>query len=167
MIETDRLILKKLDINDAQDMFKYMNDYETTKYLFRGSHKSIDDTIKYIENAKNSKDIDLLGVFLKENNKLIGHLAMLFEPVNDILWAFNKEYQGKGYAYEASKTFIKYIFEKYNLEVIDGHADIRNIPSIKLMEKLNMERTTISERIYPDERGSSKEIGFILKKCYV
>jgi len=47
-LETERLILRKFNINDAENMFKnWANDYDVTKYLTWSTHKNIDVT-KYV-----------------------------------------------------------------------------------------------------------------------
>ncbi|MFU0799653.1 MAG: GNAT family N-acetyltransferase [Xylanivirga thermophila] len=48
-IETKRLILRKIAISDAEDMFNnWASDNEVTKYVTWRAHKSIEDTRKII-----------------------------------------------------------------------------------------------------------------------
>lgn len=49
MIETQRFILRKFTIFDAEEMFKnWASDEDVTKYLSWDTHMSIDDTINYL-----------------------------------------------------------------------------------------------------------------------
>lgn len=51
-IETDRLILRKFKLSDAEDMFKnYTTHEKVTKYLTWKPHKSIDDTRQYLRDV--------------------------------------------------------------------------------------------------------------------
>lgn len=162
-LQTKRLVLKRIPIKDCNQMFIYMNDIETTKFLYNGNHKDISETIDFIGSSYIKNNIDLLGIYLKDTDILIGHIAMLFAPLNDLLWVQNKKYQGNGYLLEAGEVFIKYIFNRYNWDYIEAHADINNIKSIKLMENLKMTRCSISERIYPDDRKQSMEVDYQIR----
>lgn len=48
VLETERLILRKLDIPDAQDVFEYAKNPEVTKYMTWETHKSVEDSKGYI-----------------------------------------------------------------------------------------------------------------------
>ena len=49
-IETERLILRRFVIEDAEDMFNnWASDNEVTKYLSWPTHKSINETEDYIK----------------------------------------------------------------------------------------------------------------------
>ena len=61
-VETERLILRKITINDAEDMFNnWASDSEVTKYLTWKPHKTIEDTKEVIEFWLN--DIDDRDVY--------------------------------------------------------------------------------------------------------
>ena len=47
-LQTKRLVLKRIPIKDCNQMFIYMNDIETTKFLYNGNHKDISETIDFI-----------------------------------------------------------------------------------------------------------------------
>ena len=162
MIETKRLTLKKLSNENANSIYEYMSDYDTCKYLYHGKHNSLNDTFNFINSDNIS--IDLYGIFLKEDDSLIGHIGYLFEPIDELLWVLNKKYTNKGYAFEAANEYIKYLFKKYNFDIINGHADINNIGSIKLMERLGMTKYEITIREYPDDRLDTEEVGYYIKK---
>ena len=45
VLETERLLLKKLSLNDAEDIFEYANEEEVTKYVIWNRHNSVVDAI--------------------------------------------------------------------------------------------------------------------------
>lgn len=50
--ETQRLILRKKELRDAEEMFNnYCSKDKVTKYLSWDTHKTLDDTISYLKNA--------------------------------------------------------------------------------------------------------------------
>lgn len=62
-LETERLILRKLTLGDAENMFKnWASDDEVTKYLVWESHKNLEVTKEYLKNIvkeyENPKNFD-------------------------------------------------------------------------------------------------------------
>ena len=77
MIETERAILRKMNVADAKDMFEYSSNKEVTKYLSY-DHTSIEDAEKYMQNkvAKYAQgECMIWGVEYKENKKYIGAIS--------------------------------------------------------------------------------------------
>src|SRR6266487_1640266 len=84
-LETERLILRRFRLDDAQDVFDYASDPEVPKYVGWEQHKTIDDAIGFLNRIvptyedKKTK-IWTWGVVLKENGKLIGGCSIWGEP---------------------------------------------------------------------------------------
>jgi RimJ/RimL family protein N-acetyltransferase len=55
--------------------------------------------------------------------------------------------RGKGYAQEAVQLLVDYVFDGYPCERISAFADILNIASIKVLEKLGFQREGVLRRI--------------------
>src|SRR5437868_8103501 len=74
-LETERLILSKMTLDDAQDMFEYAQDPEVARYTTWSAHRSIEDTKEFLlltlEQYKSGK-IAAWGMVHKAENKLIG-----------------------------------------------------------------------------------------------
>ena len=74
-LETDRLILKKISVSDAEDMYSYASLNSVTRFLLWSPHLNIEDTRGYIEflNRQYKKGTYAdWGVFLKSEGRLIG-----------------------------------------------------------------------------------------------
>ena len=149
-LETKRLILRKFEYKDIDDLYEYGKDEEVTKYVRFDTYKSIEDAqdriddllVKYAQEEKYCWAIEE-----KESQKLIGSID-LFDVASgekEIGYLLNKGYWNKGYATEAAKEVIKYGFEKLNLNKIWGHCVTVNIGSSRVMEKIGMIYQGISE----------------------
>lgn len=73
--------------------------------------------------------------------KVIGHI--IFHEFNkpseyELGWIFNREFQGKGYAKEASLAIFEYGFNKLHLESIVAETVLDNKKSIVANESLGM-----------------------------
>ena len=142
IIETDRLILRELNTNDSVHFYNLNNDPEVLKYTGDAPFSSIADAEKFLTNYRDYQ-INGFGrwaVILKETNSFIGWNGLKLNEENliDIGFRFFKKEWGKGYATESAKAVIKYGFESLNLNEIIGRASKNNIPSIKVLERINM-----------------------------
>lgn len=104
----------------------------------------------YIDNIYSFYDFGLWGLFLKENNTLIGLCGIqLLERngVNDyeISYLIDPRFQGLSYGYEAVRAVILYGFKELNLERIVAYILPDNTSSIKTAEKAGMQLESIIE----------------------
>ena len=163
ILKTKRLILRDVTINDSKDIFEYMGDKENTKYMYFGSYKTIDEVKTFIENYLNNEELKAHMFVVELDNKVIGDVSIYDEDdYAELAWVFNKEYHNKGYAFEAVTRYIEFITNEYNYKYLLARADIRNNPSIKLMNKLNMRYILKEIREYPDGRPNSEEVEYRL-----
>ncbi|MED0854210.1 GNAT family N-acetyltransferase, partial [Bacillus pseudomycoides] len=72
---TKRLLLKKLDFHDLDDLFEVYSDLQTTTYVLREVHKNKDETRIFLENtietAKKGKSF-IWSIIFKDDQKVIG-----------------------------------------------------------------------------------------------
>jgi RimJ/RimL family protein N-acetyltransferase len=147
-LETERLILRPINRNDAESIFRYRSDSITNK--FQGwIPKNIEDVQDFIKNRVSST-INENGtwfqfvIILKTIGELIGDTGLhFFDKENkqvEIGCTISKKYQGNGFATEAMSEVMKYLFDTMNKHRIIASIDPRNINSIRLVEKLNFRK---------------------------
>src|SRR5579872_1325066 len=75
LLETSRLRLRKLAIEDAADIFAYASDPEVTRYLRFSEHKSMADSraflLRTLQSYRSGADL-LWGIELKSAGRIIG-----------------------------------------------------------------------------------------------
>lgn len=145
-LKSPRLILRALNLNDAEDVFAYAKNKTVSQYVFWDVHQTIKDSINYIKETINSyqKEQKLMwGIQLKDSNKIIGTCGfMAYYPITKCLeigYALNPKYWNQGYAKEALKTIIDYAFNHLDAIRIEGICVIENLASEKTMLSCNME----------------------------
>lgn len=145
IIETNRLLLRKLSLDDANDMYEYTSNEIVSRYVNWNPHKSIGDTKSYIHYVLQQyylKKIAPWGIQFKENNKLIGTIDFVtWDPVHrtaEIGYAISHLYWGKGLTPEAVQALIELGFTRMKLERIQARCIAENIASQRVMEKTNM-----------------------------
>jgi ribosomal-protein-alanine N-acetyltransferase len=142
IVETERLILRPVQLEDATDMYEYCSDDDVIKYLWFEKHDSVEYSQYIIEKLfLNRKDVGIpeaYAIVVKENNKMIGTIdvnQVHFNDVGVIGYVINKDYWGKGIVTEALETLILVLFNYcgfYRLE-INHSAD--NKGSGRVIEK--------------------------------
>lgn len=147
-INSKRLLLRAVKLEDAEAIFKYRSDAITNQ--FQGWIPStIEDVHNFIENRVSST-IDIVdtwyqfAIIKKDNYELIGDLGIHFldsdKKLVEIGCTLNKNEHGKGYATEALKETIDYLFNTLNKHRIVTSIDPENIKSIELVERLGFRK---------------------------
>lgn len=142
ILETDRLILRPITLEDAEDLFEYASDDENTKHTFP-THKSIEETEWVIANLFMSAPLGNFAIELKENNKMIGTCDLRVnegEKSAELAYAINKKYWGNGYAPEAAKKLLDLAFNDLKIERLWAKFSSQNPASGRVMEKIGMEK---------------------------
>ncbi|WP_137790216.1 GNAT family protein [Bacillus sp. E(2018)] len=144
-LETGRLLLRKLTLEDAQDMFLYGSDAEVSRYVTWDVHQTLEDTkdfIRFVKSKYGKGELAPWGIVLKETNKLIGTIDFVSWQINhktaEIGYVIAKNYWGQGIATEAGKEILNYGFKNMNLVRIQARCFIENGGSEGVMKKLGM-----------------------------
>jgi ribosomal-protein-alanine N-acetyltransferase len=161
-LETERLILRKLTLDDAQDMFEYAQDTEIARLglwdPFYVLQDSVNDINEALEGYASGKMITW-AMEHKEDQKMIGRLGFgQYQPADsraDVGYAMNRRYWGKGYATEAIRRVVRFGFEVMNLNRIGAVVLPENIASIRVLEKAGLKF-----------EGVRREFAFIGGKYY-
>lgn len=161
-LTTPRLLLRELQMSDAEEIFLLRSDPKVNEYVERPRATSIEDARNYIDRIKtnqNTREGIAWAITLKGEPKLIGVI---------VLWNFNKEldeaetgyellpiYQGKGIMQEGFLKVIGYVFNLLQLKNIAAYPMSANRPSVKLLEKCGFVETTSTEEGYLNYRLQS------------
>ncbi len=146
LIETERLILRNIDLKDRNTFLEYRNDPIVAKYQSwepNLSRKHISDFIKELQIRKIGEpgNWNQIVWILKKNMVHIGDCALKVQEDNmqaELGFTLSRNYQGKGYAFEATRALINYAFEELNLHRVFSITDCKNASAIKLLKNLGM-----------------------------
>jgi len=145
-IETERLILRRLKHEDAQEMFDgWCNDPEVTKYLTWGPHGNVDITkmlLKQWVPLYENGDYFNWGMELKGSGKLIGNISVVQvrEDIGEALigYCMNRTYWGNGYMPEALRAVEDFLFGVVGMNRVCATHDVNNPKSGRVMQKAGM-----------------------------
>ena len=144
-LETDRLILRKLMVNDYEDMYLYACRSDVTQYLTWKPHPDPFYTREYLEYIATKYSMGEFydwAVIDKSNQKMIGTCGFtkfdFHSNSAEIGYVLNPEYWGEGYATEAVNSVIEFGFERLGLVRIEARYMEGNTASRRVMEKAGM-----------------------------
>lgn len=142
ILQTERLILRRVVKEDVPEIFALRSDQEVMKYIPRPLLKTEEEAIAHItaidEKIDSNEGINW-AITQKGSPKLIGiigHYKLKPEHFrSEIGYMLLPEYQGKGIISEAIKEVVNYGFEVMKLHSIEAIIDPENISSEKVLKK--------------------------------
>ena len=144
-LKTERLILRKMLVSDAPDMFDYARRADTSRYLVWSPHESISHTkayLKFVNERYRAGDFYDWAVTLRDSGKMIGTCGFTridtTHHVGEIGYVINPDYHRQGLAAEAASAVIKFGFEELDLSRIEARFLRENEASLKVTKKLGM-----------------------------
>ncbi len=150
ILETNRLILRPLELSDAQVMFEMNKNPEVHKYLWQTPEKTIEESIEVIEYVQRqyaANNIGRYATILKETGEFIGWTGIKF--VNDLEENGNtnffdygyrlcEKFWNNGYATEASIFWLDYGLNKMKIDTINAYTHAQNGASNHVLQKVGM-----------------------------
>ena len=156
-IKTNRLTLVPLSMEHLQTAHAYSSDPVLTKYMMFLPVESIGETRKFIEDSQREWQKDVPGYYefaVLLDGVHIGSVSLYFDTAPDIGelgWLLRPEYQGHGYAAEATRAMIDWARDHLGIRHFIAHCDAGNLPSQGVMRRLGMTLT--------DDTGTRKNRG--------
>ncbi|MDR3644528.1 MAG: GNAT family N-acetyltransferase [Clostridia bacterium] len=145
VIETERLYLRELVIDDKKELERVLSDPESMKFSLNPfSEEKVESWISWnIENYRKYNH-GLWAVILKEGNIFIGDCGITMQNIGDetvpeIGFHIIKDYCNRGFATEAALACKEYAFDVLKYPKIFSYCTVRNIPSQKIAEKIGMQ----------------------------
>ena len=164
-LETERLLLRPVTLDDAEAMFEYSSDEENTRYTFL-PNKDLEETKNIIARLFMGRPLGNWGIELKESGKLIGSIDLhKLDPVLKkaaIGYVVHKNYWNQGLTTEALKEIIQLFFESLDMNMLVALHDVENPASGRVMEKAGMKFSHIDPYAALDEH----EEGRISQRAY-
>lgn len=152
ILETERLILRPLKMDDAQNAFdRWTSDDRVAKYMIWTTHQSIDETKEWLKFATETVTCDTKydwGIVEKESGYLFGSCGIYFKEnisLYEIGYGIMFDYWNKGYTTEAAAAIIKFAKDKLNVKQIYAQHHVDNPASGKVMMKNGFVPTGYSE----------------------
>ncbi len=145
-LETERLILRKMLVSDAGDVYDYSRRQEVTEFLSWTPHPDqgyTADYLRYLGQRYAVGDYFNWAVVEKKSGRVIGSCGFTrFDYANDageIGYVFNPDFCGQGYATEAVREVLRFGFVALKLHRIEAKYLRGNDRSAALLARIGMQ----------------------------
>ena len=145
-LETDRLILRKIKIEDAYLAYNnWCNSDIVDKYVLWKKHDNVETTLNIYSNwVEDYEDLKTYRwiVELKDNKEPIGTIDVSKKFISfgtcEIGYCYSDKYWNKGYGTEALSAVIKFLFEECDADLVNAEFMENNPASGRIMQKVGM-----------------------------
>ena len=142
-LETERLILRRFEESDAEDVFTYARDPDVGPIAGWPPHQSVEESLDVIRNVLNGPEA--YAICLKSDGRAIGAIELKLKGHTDFneredecelgYW-LGKPFWGQGIMPEAAREMLRHAFEDLGMrKVWCGYYD-GNTKSRRVQEKV-------------------------------
>ena len=145
-LETERLILRRFTLNDAQQAFdNWMSREKVTRYMTWQPYQNVDDVkgyIQYVIDGYEKSDHYDWVIEDKALGQVIGSISVIWTREDiaacEIGYCLGDRFWGKGIMPEALSEVIRFLFEEVGMNRIQATHDVNNPKSGRVMEKCGL-----------------------------
>jgi ribosomal-protein-alanine N-acetyltransferase len=157
ILETSRLILRRLEPEDLDSLWALYCDPEVSKYIPDAPHtyeEAREELEWHRRGHPKNPELGLWATIHKETGEFIGRCGLLSWTIDqreevEVAYLLARAYWGQGLGTEAAQGIVDYAFEKLQLPRLVCMIEPENYASIKVAEKIGM----VLEKEMQDEQG--------------
>ena len=160
IIETERLILRPITLEDAKACYSWNSDERVAKYMSYTICTDISQTVDWIKSTLDDESEWNWAFVLKEENKVIGTGSIGPNAQMKGYWGIgynlHYDYWHKGYCTEAMRAIIDFVHKELGVNKICAYHAVDNPRSGKVMEKCGLKFDHYGEYSKIDGRQTFK-----------
>jgi RimJ/RimL family protein N-acetyltransferase len=143
-IQTERLLLRSPRKSDAKKLFaRYGYDAQVCRYMSWVPHRTVDDTIAYLEKSIADEQAGTIAsrlVFARDSGQLLGAVGGQWQGHRiGFGYCFARDAWGQGYATEAASAFVAAAMKEPTIYYrVQAFCDLENRASARVLEKVGL-----------------------------
>ena len=145
-LETGRLILRPLTVDDADAVFVWAGDPEVNRYMSYPLHTDIETTRQWLQSVEQDSEPQAalenytFGFVRRSDGLLIcsGGIRRQEDDIWDFGYNLRRDCWGRGYATEAMRAIIDFARTRRGAKIFAAHHAVDNPASGRVMEKCGL-----------------------------
>lgn len=144
-LDTPRLQLRKVVLDDAHDMYRYANDPEVSRYVLWDVHRTLADSLSFVRGIIDKYEMGQVAEWCvqeKSTSRMIGTCGFVHMDGEhsraEIGYALGRRSWGQGYASEAVQAVVKLAFAQLKLNRLEARCMLANAASRRVLEKAGL-----------------------------
>ena len=167
MLETKRLILRELQPEDAEAIFRILSDEQVVRYydtLMTQLEQAQSVIARHRKRFENNEGIRW-GITLKGDMEVVGNCGFFIDSRNRcaiLSYVLERPYWNRGIMTEALEAIIPFGFDHYRLHRIEAHVALPNLASLRVLKKLGFqEEGLLGKRMYENRFHDEKVVALL------
>jgi len=147
LLLTERLVLRKVEPGDVEEIFFLRSDKRVMEYLVREPAQSFEEALAFIQklhDLEKKNEAVTWAIATHDNPRLIGTICFWnIQREHDraeIGYVLHPDFQGKGIMQEAMNKVLGYGFDTMKLHSVEANVTPENTPSVRLLERNKFNR---------------------------
>ncbi len=173
-LETERLLLRRLNMHDAKDIFEYSRDPEVARHVLWEAQRSIGDArayLRYMIRRYRQNEPASWGIELKSTGKIIGTIGFMWiqsdNAAAEVGYSLARSQWNRGIMTEALRAVLGYGFSTLRLNRIEAMHEVDNPASGAVMRKCGMlHEGTLREKLMNKGRYVDVELYAALRRGF-
>ncbi|MBQ4450948.1 MAG: GNAT family N-acetyltransferase [Clostridia bacterium] len=174
-LETESLLLRRMEMRDAQDMYEYSRDPLVAKHVLWDAHTSVSDTksyLRYMLRKYRAGEPSSWCIVEKSTGKVVGTIGyMWYQKDNsacEVGYSLARRCWNRGYMTQALNAVLDYTFRELGINRVEAQHETDNGASGAVMRKCGMTKEgTLRSRLYNKGRYVDVDLYSILRKEYM
>jgi RimJ/RimL family protein N-acetyltransferase len=141
MIETERLILRRLTAADIAEMVVIQSDPELIRFLGPVDTRTATEWLTEVDRNWTELGYGRLGIVERASGRLVGRSGIMFVEqfaAPELGWTLRRECWGRGYAIEAARACLRWSFGELGLTRTISLIERTNARSLSVARRLGM-----------------------------
>ena len=173
-LETPRLILRRLEMRDAPDLFDYSRDPQVAKHVLWDAQTSVSEArayVRYMLRRYRAGEPASWGIEEKETGRVVGTIGyMWYQRDNnacEVGYLLARRRWNLGYMTEALAEVLRFSFEELGVHRVEAQHEVENAASGAVMRKCGMRKEgTLRGRLYNKGRYVDVDLYAMLREDY-
>ena len=173
-LETPRLILRRLEMRDAPDLFDYSRDPQVAKHVLWDAQTSVSEArayVRYMLRRYRAGEPASWGIEEKDTGRVVGTIGyMWYQRDNnacEVGYSLARRRWNRGYMTEALAEVLRFSFEELGVHRVEAQHEVENAASGAVMRKCGMRKEgTLRGRLYNKGRYVDVDLYAMLREDY-
>jgi RimJ/RimL family protein N-acetyltransferase len=138
-IETPRLLLRRVSLEDLDDFAALHADPQVTRFVRPLDRAEAEERLRRDGREWEERGHGLLAVADKESGRFLGRTGLKHWPQfeeTEVGWILARDAWGNGYATEAARACIDWGFSQFEMPYLTAMIGSGNAPSVAVAERL-------------------------------
>jgi RimJ/RimL family protein N-acetyltransferase len=140
-LETRRLLLRPISLDDLDEFLALHADPEVTAFIYAFDRAEAEERLRRDEREWQERGHGMLAVLDRESGRFLGRAGLKHWPQFDeteLGWVLGRDAWGHGYATEAVRACIQWGFSELDVPYLTAMIAAANLRSIRVAERLGL-----------------------------